>query len=93
MPNAGQQDRFQRLYADSGFWSCCGYDGLSVAFDVPLEAIRSLHEGRKQALIRLITRLANTGDDALLNELQRLDSLSGEERLAGLVELSAPFLP
>jgi hypothetical protein len=42
--------------------------------------------------MRLITRLANTGD-VLLNELQRLDSLSGEERLAGLTQLSAPFLP
>ena len=93
MPNAEQQNRFQRLYADSSFWSCCGYDGLSVAFDLPLEAVRSLPEGRKRALVRLITRLANTGDDALLNELQRLDSLSGEERLAGLMELSAPFVP
>ncbi len=93
MPNAGQQNRFQRLHADSGFWSCCGYDGLSVVFDLPLESISSLHEGQKRALVRLMTRLANTGDDALLNELQRLDTLSGEERLAGLVELSAPFLP
>ena len=93
MPKAEQQNRFQRLYADSGFWSCCGYDGLSVAFDLPLEAIRFLSEARKRALVRLITRLANTGDDALLNELQRLDGLSGEQRLAGLTQLSAPFLP
>jgi hypothetical protein len=93
MANAEQQNRFQRIYADSGFWSCCGYDGLSVAFDLPLEAIRSLPEARKRALVRLITRLANTFDDDLLNELQRLDSLSGKERLAGLTQLSAPFLP
>ena len=93
MPNAGQRNRFQQLYTQSGFWSCCGYDGLSVAFDLPLDAVRSLPEERKRALVRLVTRLANSGDEVLLNELQRLDRLSGDERLAGLMHLSASFLP
>ncbi len=93
MSNTRQHNRFQELYAHSGFWSCCGYDGLSVAFDLPLEAVRSLPEEGKRALVRLVTRAANSGDEALLNELQKLDSLSGDQRLAGLMQLSAPFLP
>jgi hypothetical protein len=89
----GQDSRFQQLYENGGFWSCCGYDGLSVAFDLPLDAVRSLSEEQKQALIRLITRLAKTSDDQLHKDVRRLDNLDSGARLSALLQISAPFLP
>jgi hypothetical protein len=45
---AARHDRFQRLHAQSELWSCRGYDILSVVFDLPLDAVRSLSEGQKR---------------------------------------------
>jgi len=82
---------FQEIYRDGGFWSCCGYDGLSVAFDVPLESFRSLPEDQKHALMRLLGRLAKMGDESLIERIRGLHALSAPDRLTGLVDLSARF--
>lgn len=89
MPKEQEDSYFQELYADAGFWSCCGYDGLSVAFDLPLAAVRALPEERKLALVHLVARLANPGEDSLRRRVQRLGALSCEERLSGLLQMTA----
>jgi hypothetical protein len=92
MPNS-EKNRFQQLYSDNGFWSCLGYDGLSVAFDLPLDTVRCLPEEPKRALVGLITHLAKPEGEALRNQVRTLDSLNSEERLARLMHLCAPFRP
>ena len=82
---------FKDILAQSGFWSCCGYDGLSIVFDVPLEAVHSLSEEQKRAMMRLLHRLAEGMDEKLKNQVAELERLAGEDRLAGLVSLSAGF--
>jgi hypothetical protein len=82
---------FQGIYAEGGFWSCCGYDGLSMVFDLPLEAVQSLPEDQKRALMRLLGHLAKGGDEALQGQMRELESLTAKERFTGLVHLSARF--
>jgi|SRR4029450_9855202 hypothetical protein len=82
---------FRDILAQSGFWSCCGYDGLSIVFDVPLEAVQSLSEGQKRAMMRLLNRLAEGMDEQLKNQIADLLRLAAEDRFAGLVRLSAGF--
>ena len=82
---------FRDILAQSGFWSCCGYDGLSIVFDVPLEAVQSLSEGQKRAMMRLLHRLAEGMDEKLKNQIADLERLTAEDRFAGLVSLSAGF--
>jgi hypothetical protein len=90
-----EEDRvhFQEMYANSGLWSCCGYDGLSLVFDLPLEDLRSLAELQKQALMRLLAHLAKIEDESLLGRIRALEKLTIEERLTGLMQLSARFVP
>ena len=92
MPDGAQDNRFRQLFAHSGLWSCCGYDILTLAFDLPLDAVRSLPEEQKRALVRLLGRLATSDEGSLRNEVLGLESLSSDDRLAGLTQLSAPFL-
>ena len=82
---------FKEILAQSGFWSCCGYDGLSVVFDVPVEAVQSLSEEQKRALMRLLSHLAEGEDKALEHHIEELDGLTAEERLVNLVKLSGRF--
>jgi hypothetical protein len=82
---------FREIYAEGGLWSCCGYDGLSMAFDLPLDAVQSLSEDQKRALMRLLGRLAKGEDEALRGQMRGLEDLTAEERLTGLMGLSAPF--
>ena len=82
---------FRDILAQSGFWSCCGYDGLSIVFDVPLEAVQSLSEEQKRAMMRLLHRLAESMDEKLENQVAELEPLAAEDRIAGLVSLSAGF--
>jgi hypothetical protein len=82
---------FRDILAQSGFWSCCGYDGLSVVFDVPLEAVRSLSEGQKRAMMRLLHQLAEGLDEKLKNQIAELEPLAAEDRFVDLVRLSAGF--
>ena len=82
---------FKEILAQSGFWSCCGYDGLSVVFDVPVEAVQSLSEEQKRAMMRLLHRLAEGMDEKLKNQIAELERLDAEDRLVGLVRLSAGF--
>jgi hypothetical protein len=82
---------FRDILAQSSFWSCCGYDGLAIVFDVPLEAVQSLSEGQKRSMMRLLNRLAEGMDEKLKNQIAELERLAGEDRLAGLVSLSAGF--
>jgi len=88
-PTKADSGYFRRIYEDSGFWSCCGYDGLSVAFDLPLEDLRSLPEEQKQTLMHLLAHLAGERDEALLDRIRGLETLATEERLAGLVSLGS----
>ena len=80
---------FREIYENSGLWSCTGYDGLSIAFGLPIEDIRSLSEDRKRALMCLLGRLAKMNDESLLDRIQALEGLTVSERLAGLMHLSA----
>ena len=89
-PRRTQAD-FKEILAQSGFWSCCGYDGLSVAFDVPVEAVQSLSEEQKRALMRLLSHLADAEDKALEHRIEELDGLTAEERFINLVKLSGRF--
>jgi len=79
------------MFAQNGFWSSCGYDGLSFVFDVPLEAVRSLAEEQKHALMCLLGRLADGGDKALENQMGELETLTARERFTQLVKLSVRF--
>ena len=90
-PGSEEESRFRQFYEDSELWSCCGYDGLSVAFDLPLDAIRSLTDDQKRGLVRLLGRLAKGGDESLRSGVRRLEQSSDAERLAGLVQLAAPL--
>jgi 3-dehydroquinate dehydratase-1 len=89
-PRRTQSD-FRDFLAHSGLWSCCGYDGLSIVFDVPLEAVQSLSEGQKRDMMRLLHRLAEGMDEKLKNQIAELEQVAAEDRLAGLVSLSAGF--
>ena len=82
---------FRDVLAQSGFWSCCGYDGLSIVFAVPLDAVQSLSEEQKRAMMRLLHRLAEGMDEKLKNQIAELEHLGAEDRLVGLVRLSASF--
>src|SRR5262249_62172712 len=82
---------FRDILAQSGFWSCCGYDGLSIVFDVPLDAVQSLAEGQKRAMMRLLLRLAEGTDEKLKNQIAELERFAAEDRLVGFVSLSAVF--
>jgi hypothetical protein len=82
---------FRDILAQSGFWSCCGYDGLSIVFDVPLEAVQSLSEEQKHAMMRLLHRLAEGMDEKLKNQIAELERVDAEDRFVGLVRLSAGF--
>jgi hypothetical protein len=98
MGNPKDQDHgntadFKAIYEHSGFWSSYGYDGLSVVFDVPLEAVRTLSEPQKLALMRLLGRLAEDSDESLRDQVQEFARLTPKERLIVLVRLSEPFVP
>ena len=67
---------FKDILTQSGFWSCCGYDGLSVVFDVPLEAVRSLSEEQKRAMMRLLQQLAEGMDEKLKNQIAELEDVA-----------------
>src|SRR5262249_402356 len=84
---------FRDILAQSGFWSCCGYDGLSIVFDVPLEAVQSLAEGQKRAMMRLLHRLAEGTDEKLKNQIANLKQWGAGNRLAGWGGLTAAFPP
>jgi len=90
MAKEQEDSYFQELYADGGFWSSCGYDGLSVVFDLPLATVRALPEERKRALLHLIARLAKPAEDSLRNRVRTLKGLNCEERLSELLRMSAP---
>ncbi len=82
---------FQTWRQNSGFWSACGYDGLSVVFDVPLDSLHALPETKKQALFRLMVHLADMPDDSLHTQVQALAAQPADQRLRVLVDLSARF--
>src|SRR5438477_11947960 len=78
---------FKEILAQSGFCSCCGYDGLSVAFDVPVEVIQSLSEEQKRALMRQLSHLSDAVDKALEHRDEELDGRMPEGRLLNLGRL------
>ena len=80
---------FRRNFENSGLWSCVGYDGLSVAFGLPLEDVRSLTEDQKHSLMGLFSTLAKMRDESLTGRVCALESLPVDERLTGLIALSA----
>lgn len=91
--NQTRSDRayFREIYENSGFWSSCGLDGLTVVFDLPLENFRSLPDDQKRALMRLLAHLAKIGDGPLQDRIRELESMTVEKRLTGLVHLSTQF--
>src|SRR5262245_11791149 len=82
---------FKDILAQSEFWSCCGYDGLSIVFNVQLEGVQSLSEKQKRAMMQLLHRLAEGMDEKLKNQVAGLEPMAAEDRLAGLVDLTAGF--
>jgi hypothetical protein len=83
----GTLDFYRCAYENGGFWSCFGYDGLAVIFELPVETVRSLSENEKRGLMALLFRLADVAYDDLRREVQALEDRSDEERLAGLLHL------
>jgi hypothetical protein len=79
---------FREVYENTALWSCCGYDGLSIVFDLPPECIRSLSEDPKRALMRLLGNLAKLGNEKLLQTVLALEGLSAEDRLTRLLALT-----
>ena len=84
-------DYYRDVRENSGLWSCCGYDGLSGVFHVPLETVRSLAENQKRALMGLLTHLSEPSEEELRKQVGELEDRSSEDRLAGIVRLSARF--
>ena len=82
---------YKSIREQSGFWSACGYDGLSIVFDIPIEAFRSLSEPQKHALMRLFSYPAEEHEDGLNEQIQALATLTEKERFIALVELSTGF--
>lgn len=70
-------------------WSCVGYDGLSIAFGLPVEDVRSLTEDQKHSLMGLLSTLAKMRDKSLTVQVCALERLPVGERLTGLIALSA----
>ena len=89
MDDSQSQARYRSLWEDSGLWSCLGYEGLSIAFDIPVTNIQSLPEEQLQALMRLLFRLSKPEDEAFRNRVQAAESMNAEERLKTLVDLSS----
>jgi hypothetical protein len=90
--NKGSAADFKIIWEDGEFWSCWGYDGLSMVFDLPLEPFERLLEPQKRALMRLLRHLAAGLDEALHNQINGLQDLTAEERLTILVALSEQFV-
>jgi|SRR5437588_12941987 len=90
-PVSEQRDSsyFRSWWKHNGFWSCCVMDGLSVVFELPLESISALSESQKQALMRLLERLASGTDGALVAKVAALNDRGPAQRLHGLLELSS----
>ncbi len=84
----GTLDFYRGAFENGGFWSCFGYDGLAVVFDVRLESIQSLSELQKRSLMRLLSHLAEARCEDLRNEMQALEGCSEEDRLTGVIRLS-----
>jgi len=82
---------FKHMLAHSGFWSSCGFEGLSLVFDVPLEAVQSLSEGQKRAFMGLLHQLAEGTDEGLQNQIAELETLAPTDRFNNLVKLSTRF--
>ena|SRR5690349_14944862 len=80
---------FRSWWKHDGFWSCCGMDGLSVVFELPLEIISPLPESQKQSLMRLLERLASETDGDLISKVAALDGRGPKPRLQALLQLSA----
>jgi hypothetical protein len=79
---------FRGLYENSELWSCVGYDGLSLAFGLPIEDVRSLTDDQKHSLLDLLSSLAKMRDESLTVRVRALESLPVDERLTGLIALS-----
>jgi hypothetical protein len=86
-------DEFESIWHNRGFWSCFGYEGLSIVFDLPPEAFQLLSEQQKHALMRLLGHLAEGEHTPLHDRVRELETLTMEERLAGFLKLSEPFIP
>ena len=84
----GKNAAFREILRHRGLWSCCGYDGLSIVFDLTLEDVRSLGEDQKRALMRLVSHIADFGDETVLDQLHALEGLSAQQRLGRLLDLS-----
>jgi hypothetical protein len=82
---------FKEIYGRNGFWSTLGYDGLSLVFGVPLEAIQSLSEQQKRSLLSMVGRLADSGNENLAKQVVEAQNLDPEDRIEHLVKLSELF--
>lgn len=85
----GTLDFYRCAYENGGFWSCFGYDGLAVIFDLPVEIVRSLSEDEKRGLMLLLFHLTDVAYEDLRRDVQALEDRNGDERLAGLLHLIA----
>ena len=80
---------FQTWYGDGGFWSDFGYDGLSVVFDVQLDALQTLSEGQKRSLMRLLRLLAEPSNSMLHEQVVAFATYPATQRLGALLSISA----
>ena len=80
-------DFYEEACQNSELWSSCGYDGLSLVFDLPLDTVHSLPEDQKRCLMHLLTHLARPGGEEARRRLDALEELGAEDRLAGILRL------
>src|SRR5215469_13080330 len=82
---------FKEIYCRNGFWSSLGYDGLSLVFNLPLEALQSLSEEQKRSLMRLLGHLAEGRNEKLVVQVREVENLTPKDRVEHLVKLSTEF--
>jgi hypothetical protein len=87
----GTLDFYRQAYENGELWSCCGYDGLSIVFDLPLPAVQSLAENQKRGLMGLLAHLAAIEEEDLRDEVPALTDQSSEDCVAVLLRLAARF--
>ena len=81
-------ERLRSIGEYSGLWSCVGYDGLSIAFDVPLTCLDKLSNEQSQDLMHLLHHLTIPLDGELRSQVQKAANAREMERLDVLKELS-----
>jgi len=80
-------NRLRSIWENRELWSCLGFEGLSIAFDIPVDDLTDLAEEEKMRLMSLLSRLTMPVDEVLKMQIQHLEGISPKERLTRIREL------